>query len=268
MSSTRRLLIVFLTMCMLCMMPVTYVGSVVCYAEEFDDFDSGEEVTDDYEGSSDVLGANQPISEDDNNVADWLSNQRAVTGEQLQKSTRMLSPISNAIGTVVGIIIALTLLGVGLITALDLLYMAFPPIRNLLYKAGTDGTGAYTGGGPYGGGYGNRAMGGFMGGVGGASNGGSKPTQWVSDEAVQCAAMMGGSAQVNQGVMGYGGAQQQQPGNMKSVIGVYFRKRMWFLILLCFCVVILTSSVIMGTGVNLAKWGLKILTALNGFIPA
>ena len=179
------------------------------------------------------------------------------------------------IGYIIGAIVALASIGIFLITALDLLYIAFPPIRNLLYKAGTDGTGAYTGGGMAGG-YGRGMMGMGMAGAGGAAGGTNKPTQWVSDEAVQCAALMGGSAQAANGAGGmYGGGmyggmqgQAQQQQSTKSVIGTYFRKRIFFIILFVICTVILTSSALMGTGANLAQWGIRIINMVNGYIPA
>lgn len=223
------------------------------------------------EGSSG--GEMGTISEDDQNVADWIGTQRGFTSDQLQKASDTLSPITNMIGYLIGAIVALASVGIFLITALDMLYIAFPPIRNLLYKAGTDGTGAYTGGGMAGG-YGRGMMGMGMAGAGGAAGGTNKPTQWVSDEAVQCAALMGGSAQAanGAGMAGgmYGGmqGQAQQQQSTKSVIGTYLRKRAFFIILFVICMVVLTSSALMGTGANLAQWGIRIINMINGYIPA
>lgn len=216
----------------------------------------------------------QEIDPEDNGVSDWLKDQRGVNSKQLESATQTMSPITNIIGYITGGIIILTVVGVVAITALDLLYIAVPPTRNFLYKAGTDGTGGFTGG--FGaGGYGR--MGDMAMGAGGAAQGSNKPTQWVSDEAVACAAMLGGSAQSAQGGMmpgmgmGYGamGAQQQQ-GQMKtkSVIAMYFKKRLFFLILLAVCIIVLTSSAIMNCGVNLAEWFLKIVNMLNGKMSA
>lgn len=214
----------------------------------------------------------QEIDPEDKGVSDWLKDQRGVNSKQLESATQTMSPITNIIGYITGGIIILTVVGVVAITALDLLYIAVPPTRNFLYKAGTDGTGGFTGG------YGR--MGGMAMGAGGAAQGSNKPTQWVSDEAVNCAAMLGGSAQSAQGGMmpgmgmGYGamgamGAQQQQ-GQMKtkSVIAMYFKKRLFFLILLAVCIIVLTSSAIMNCGVNLAEWFLKIVNMLNGKMSA
>lgn len=237
---------------------------------------AAENLGDDLSGGSDSGSSGDQmgtISEDDQNIADWIGNQRGFTSDQLATASDTLSPITNMIGYLIGAIFALACVGVFLITALDLLYIAFPPIRNLLYKAGTDGTGAYTGGGMAGG-YGRGMMGMGMAGAGGAAGGTNKPTQWVSDEAVQCAALMGGSAQAanGAGMMGgmYGGmqGQAQQEQSTKSVIGTYFKKRVFFIILFVICATVLTSSVLMGTGANLAQWGIRILNMINGYIPA
>lgn len=223
----------------------------------------------------DLGGGGGGVSDDDKGVADFFRNHRAMTDDQLRYANQTLSPITNIIGYFIGGVVALTGVLLFAITALDLLYIAFPPIRNLLYKSGTDGTGAYTAGR---GGMGGMGMGGYgMGGMGmggaagGASGGTNKPTQWISDEAVQCAAMLGGSAMtegmgMQGGMMGQAGGQQQEM-TKKSVIGVYFKKRIGFMILFGLCIVILLSSALIGTGVNLAEWGLTMINTLNSYIP-
>lgn len=216
---------------------------------------------------NDISGAlrDQQVSEDDQSVANWIKNQRGMTGEQLNKASQTLSPITNLLGYVVGGAVAIVFVAIFAITALDLVYISIPPVRNLLYKAGTDGTGAYTGGMP-GGGY-QRGYG--YGGAGGAAGGSAKPTQWISDEAVACAALVGGSSQSvgNMGPAGGpGGNQQNVP--TKSVIAMYFKKRIVFMILLVVAAIVLTSSVLLGTGVNLAQWVLKLVSLLNSYIPA
>jgi hypothetical protein len=228
---------------------------------------------------------------DSEDIADILGNQQTMTSDQLNQASKWAAPLTNIIGYIMGIIIIIMIALVGLITALDLMYIAIPPVRNLLYKAGTDGTGAYTGGMP-GGGYGMGGMGmgrrgmGMMGmgamGAGGAAAGTARPTQWVSDEAVACAALLGGSQQaVSNGMggamggmgmgmgamggMGMPGAQPaQDPPPVKSVMWVYLKKRAVFLVLLMVAVMVLTSSAIMGTGINLAQWVLRIINMING----
>lgn len=207
---------------------------------------------------------NQEVDGEDKGMADWVANQRGVTSNQLETATQAMSPITTVIGYVTGGVLILVIAGVVLITALDLLYIAIPPVRNILYKAGTDGTG--------------MSMGvGSMYGMGANTNinGGKKPTQWVSDEAVACAAMLGGASQSRGGMYGMNGMgagmygmgvnqqQQSQSPTMKSVIGTYFKKRLFFIILLALCVIVLTSSALMSCGVNLAEWVLKIINMFN-----
>lgn len=207
-----------------------------------------------------VMGdlANTEISRDDENVADWIGNQRGMTSENLADASRLISPLTNMIGYLVGGITILIFVGIFGITALDLLYISIPPVRNMLYKPAQQG----------------------MNGMGGA-----KPRQWVSDEAVLCATLLGAdSAQQGQGRMPYGpgaggfgpygpaggaqmpGQQQQEPMAKKSVIGIYFKNRVVFMILLVIATVVLTSSVLLGTGANLAKWALKLIEMFNGYI--
>ena len=259
----RRVLVGLVACLVLTVVGVPGYGTLAVYANGT--------LEDDLGGASGVGGSSGgEISGDDEAVGDWISGQRGMTGEQLAVASETLSPITNAIGYLVGAIVVLVMVLVTLITALDLLYITFPPIRSLLYKAGTDGTGAYTGGYPAGG-YGRGMMGAGMGGVGGASGGTRKPTQWVSDEAVMCAALMGGSAQAQGGGAGMAGGyvgKQRQQMPTKSVIGVYLKKRVFFLVLLVLAVMILTSSAILGTGVNLAQWAIKLINTINGYIPS
>ena len=217
----------------------------------------------------DVLGevANTPLDENDQGTADWIKGQRNLTPGQLESASRMMSPITTIIGYITGAIVVLTVAGVVMITALDLLYIAIPPVRGILYSGGAQGGAGAMGAGMMGG----MSMGGMRGGMMGgaaAAQGGGKNIQWVSDEAVACAAMMGGGTQGGAGVMGAGmmGGMQQQNQSVGSVIGTYFKKRIFFLLLLALCLVVLTSSAIMDCGVNLAEWVLKLITMFNNKI--
>ena len=226
-----------------------------------------------------VLGGLQDstLGADDQGVSDWLKNQRNLEPGQLEKASETMSPIVNLLGYIAGGIIILTVAGVTVITALDLLYIAVPPVRNFLYKGGAE---AGMAGGMPGMGMGGYGMRGRMGMAGGQQSVGTR--QWVSDEAVACAALLGGGAQAQGGMMsggmmgGYGamggmaqmGANQQQAQSTKSVIGMYFKKRIFFMILLALCIIVLTSSAIMNCGVNLAEWFIKIVNMLNGKMSA
>lgn len=219
----------------------------------------------------------QTLSDSDKEFADFFKDQRGPTGEQMEKASKTLSPVLNLLGYISGGVVVFTTAAIFCITALDLCYLAIPPVRNILYKAGTDGTGAYTGGMP-GGGYGMGAGGMMRGGVGGAAGGTRKPTQWVSDEAIACAALLGGSATTQPSMMGGGmgmgamggmgvaqaGPERQYP--LRTVIGMYFKKRLMFMILFAVCIVVLTSSLLMNTGVNIANLILKLINMVNGKI--
>ena len=67
------------------------------------------------------------------------------------------------------------------------------------------------------------------------------------------------------------GMGMQQSGSAlapKVVIGTYFKKRIVFMVILVVCAIILTSSALLGTGVNLAMWGMRIIDWVNNYIPA
>lgn len=205
------------------------------------------------------------VGSEDASVGNFIKNHRGATSEQMNTAAQALSPVTNILGYVSGGLVAFIMAAIFFITALDLLYIAVPPVRQFLYTPGTDGTGAMTAGrGGYGG------MGGY-GGIGGGMGGqqpAKKPIQLISDEAVQCVALLGGSSTTEgMGAMnriggGYG-AQPQAQMSKGSVIKTYFVKRAFFMILLVICIIVLSSSVLLGTGVNLANWGIKLIDAFN-----
>lgn len=227
------------------------------------------------------FGGSEDISQDDQYFGDWVKQQRGMTSEQLNTASQTLSPITNIIGYAVGGVVVLLFAFISLITVLDLLYISIPPIRGLLYTGGeaSGGAGGMGMGGM--GGFGSRGgygmgMGGMGMGAGGGAQGGTKPRQWVSDEAVQCAAFMGAGQQQQGGgmgmmggmsMMGGMGGQQQQQQSTGSVITMYLKKRVVFLVLLAISAILLTSSALLGTGANLAQAGIKLINMLNGYIP-
>lgn len=231
-------------------------------------------------GSSSILGSGE-ISEDDQAIGNWISSQRGMTAENINNASQTLGPLTNILGNIVGGIIVLVFAGVFVITALDLLYISFPPIRNVLYKGGPAGgmsAQPAMGGGMMGGGMmGRGMMGGMMGGGNPGMAAEQRPIQWISDEAIQCAAMLnsggaaGGAPMGGSPMMAGAMAMQQQASganmSMKSVIGMYFKKRAVFMVLLAVCAIVLTSSALLGTGVNLAMWLTKIINSVNNNIP-
>lgn len=179
------------------------------------------------------------LNADDAAVGDIIRNHRGMTAEQMATASNALSPFTNFCGTVVGGAVAIIYAGVFVITAADLLYISLPPLRPLLLKN---------------------------------QQGEGSKLQLISDEALSIVANGGNGGGSSSGgdMMGGGfGAQPQSSGSGKSSskIVAYFKARFVFMVFLVITTMVLTSSVIMGTGVNLAEWGLKLLQSFNDFIP-
>lgn len=179
------------------------------------------------------------LNADDAAIGGIIRNHRGMTAEQMATASNALSPFTNFCGTVVGGAVAIMYAGVFVITAADLLYISLPPLRPLLLKN---------------------------------QQGEGSKLQLISDEALSIVANGGNGGGSSSGgdMMGGGfGAQPQSSGSGKSSskIVAYFKARFVFMIFLVITTMVLTSSVIMGTGVNLAEWGLKLLQSFNDFIP-
>lgn len=199
---------------------------------------------------------NTHVERQGSDVSDTLKGFKPVTKEDMAKARQSSSWLTDIIGYAISILVILTFLGIGLITALDVLYMAFPPVRSFLYTAGTDGAGGMSG----------------MNMSGNSSIGGR---QWVSDEAVQVASMLGGSAQATghapgmgmgmpMGMMEMPGAQspQKQQGGGRVAIGVYLQKRVVFLFFLGLASVLLFTSAFTDFGINVGGMVLELLSML------
>lgn len=256
---------------------IGYTGSAVtAYASSIDnDFSSGDAgktrnstsrtTTSNNSGNTNRLGSvldGGTVSEDDKALGNFLGQHRGVTSDQLNSASEIASPVANAFGYIAAFIIALTASAIFLITALDILYIAVPFVRPFLYTAGTDGTGAMTagryGGGPGGyGGYGGYAQ-------NTSSSSGGRRHQFISDEAVTCAALLGGSSRTEN----IGAPGQRSNETRGSVIKAYLVKRAGFMVLFVLCVVVLMSSALMGTGANLANFSIKVITAINNALKS
>lgn len=194
-----------------------------------------------------------------NDVSDTLKGYKAVDKEDMEQARKSSAWLTNLIGVAISFLIIATFAFIGLITALDVLYLSFPPVRGFLYTAGTDGTGGMSGMN-----------------MSGTNSIGSR--QWVSDEAVQVASMLGGSAQANGhgspmgmgmgmpmgGPMGMTGAQshQKQQGGGRVAIGVYVQKRVVFLVLLGLATVLLFTSAFTDFGINVGGMLLNVLSVI------
>ena len=213
-------------------------------------------------------------SSDDNPLTGYMKKYKPITEDNMKQAGVVATPIVNAIGIVTGFVLLIVMAGVGLITALDLAYIGIPRLRPLLApNAGGTQAGGMTS--PMGG----MEMGmhgrGMMGGSPQPSAGGH---QWVSDEALASVAMAGASVQPagggmppmggGMGMMGGGmmGGTPQQPVKQSSVIFTYLKKRVFFVILFAVALILLTSSVLLDCGINIAELSIKVFNKLNGNI--
>ena len=231
-------------------------------------------------GNLDNAGTSSQVSQGDstgNPLTGYMKKYKPVTDQNMKQAGVVATPLVNAIGTVTGFILIVTVAGIGLVTALDLAYIGIPRLRPFLAPNG----GAQAGGmsSPMGG-MGMGMRGGMMGGSPQPATGGH---QWVSDEALASVAMagavaqsagggmspMGGMGMMGGGMMGggmMGGATQQQPAKQSSVIFTYLKKRVFFIVLFSVAVILLTSSVLMDCGINIAELSIKVFNKLNGNI--
>lgn len=200
-------------------------------------------------------------------VSDYLKGYTPVTQDNMNKASSLASPVVNFIGILIGILCALTTGGVGLVTALDLLYIAVPPVRPFLYEGAGQQGGMQ--GGMYGGGMGmqGRMYGGGVGMQGAGMQQGQKKFRWVSDEVVATVALCqpGGQSPAMAGGGIMNGAPQQNM-NTKSTISVYLKKRIFFLVLFAVATVVLLSSVFTDCGLNIAALVMKVMARINGSI--
>lgn len=207
------------------------------------------------------------INGDGGSITDQFKNNAPIKSEDLARAKQQSSWITNLLGLAVSTIFYIILGFVSLVTVLDLGYLYVPFIRPYLYTAGTDGTGGFTG----------------QGSVGGGSILGK---QWVSDEAVQVASMLGGSAQATGHGGGFGGGgfggggfggggfggggfgaqpQQTQEKGGKSVAYIYLKKRIVALIFLgVAAVLLLFTSVFTDFGFNIGGLIFRIIDIISG----
>lgn len=217
-------------------------------------------------------------SSDDNPLTGYMKKYKPITEDNMKQAGVVANPIVSAIGTVTGFILLVVMAGVGLLTALDLAYISIPRLRPLLAPnaGGTQAGGMTSPMGGMGMGVHGRGMmgGGMMGGSPQPSAGGH---QWVSDEALASVAMAGASVQPaggmppmggGMGMMGGGmmGGTPRQPVKQSSVIFTYLKKRVFFVILFAVALILLTSSVLLDCGINIAELSIKVFNKLNGNI--
>jgi hypothetical protein len=233
-----------------------------------------------------------------NNTANAVSNMFNNAGpkqEHIEVANEFIAPIANIMNTAMAVILGATSLLMMFTTVLDLLYIAFPPVRDML-DGGRSGMANMQGGRGMGG---SRGMGGMRGGYGmggmrgGYGMGGMNSMGMGGMNSMGMGGMngmggpgMGGGMQQPQQMGGglsavgrwvsdeavaacmetQGGIMQGQQMGMglpvKSMVFSYIKKRSMFLILFGVCVVLFTSTVFTDLGIRLGTW---ILNLILGF---
>lgn len=185
--------------------------------------------------------ANEQSSDNENAVSDYLDSYEPITKDNMAKASVLASPIANFIGNLAGFILIVVDGGLVVVTALDLAYIGLPFTRETL----------------------------------------TSKRQFVSDEALAVVPkptpqgmsgqppMMGGGINPMMGgmnPMGMSGAPNQQQQSTKSVILTYFKKRTIFIVLFVVASIVLTSSLLTHSGINIAELLLKLLNKGNTMV--
>lgn len=181
------------------------------------------------------------------------------------------------LGKFTSMIIWALLVFFGFITVLDLMYITIPFVRPNLADANENGQGMDL-----------NSMNGGMGGgfgAGGANNTNAKRSffnrQWVSDEAIEAVAKFGGASQAQMQGGGYSGmnmmgsmggmqtgmAPTTDANNRRSVLGTYIRSRFLVAIFLGVAVILLTSGAILGYGMDVGTFILRVIGGVMNMIP-
>lgn len=248
---SKKMLLILSMMCML------LFGTTV-FCTDLDSINQGQQTT---QGTTESQGTGDEAYD---SVSDMMRGYKAFDSEDMQKANEIVNPIRDIIGVGIGVILTVTVLLVFVTTALDILYIAVPMTRSLLYPGGEM---ANAGGGM---GMGMGMRGGMSMGMGGMQGGGTASTRkLISDEAINALASAGnqaagGTGMGMQGGMpgGYGGVGAQE--KPKTPIAVYLRKRIFFLILFAIASTLLMSSLFLDCGLNIADLLYKIIDMLNG----
>jgi len=222
-------------------------------------------------------GSNSGAGQSGAEVIGSLFEGVSVDKEAASKANAYMRPLAKGANVLFAVILGFASVGMFLLTALDLLYIAVPPIRNFLNPAGA-GTANGPTGGMMGGGYG------VMGVMGASANqGGFRGTisRWISDEAYYAVSLLNGGA-TNAPAFGggfgggYGGGfgggfgvmqQQQEPPKTGSVIWNYLKNRTFFLVMFGVCSVLFSTLIFTDLGVKFGGWILERLMGLKDSIP-
>lgn len=233
------------------------------------------------------------------NAVSGMFNQAGPKAEDITAANAFIAPIANIINKVMAVILGVTSLLMMFTTTLDLLYLAFPPVRDLL-DGGRQGMGNMAAGGRMGGSRGMGRMGGMgMGRMGGMGMGGGMGMNSMGGMGMGGMGMggmgmggmnggMGMQGQQNPQQLGgglsavgrwvsdeaiaaclesQGGGMQGQMGMqapVKSMVVSYMKKRALFLVLFGVCVVLFSTTVFTDLGIRLGSWMLRLIMGFGG----
>jgi hypothetical protein len=243
----------FFVLCFAIMLTILFVKMPVVHATTLDSMDGSQ------------TESNSTKSDDGSALSNYMRDYTPISSDSMDKASKYASPIVTALGTLAGVIMLVVIASIGVVTALDLLYIYVPITRNAL-GGGAGGANPQT---PMVGGMGMGGRYGMSGGMGmGGMAGGASPQpaghRWVSDEAIQAVALVSaGTQQPMAGGMGMGMQQPQAQQKGKSVALTYFKSRVFALILFGVCSVVLFSSVLTNCGINVGLLVLKIIEKLG-----
>lgn len=185
--------------------------------------------------------ATEVTTSNDNALADYMRGYQPITEENMQFANATMTPVVNVIGNISGCIMIFAIAAIFFTTAIDLLYIAFPPIRTSL----------------------NPTM--------GMPERGLR-RKWVSDEVCRVVNIYGTAQQgpMMPSGMGMGmpsgmgmGMPQQQPQPMKIVIFEYLKARAIFLVIFAIASTLLLSSIFTDCGINVAELIVKQMNRVN-----
>lgn len=162
-----------------------------------------------------------------------ISNMR-ISSEETAFASFMLSPLMNLVRKTVSIFAVLIMVLYLPVTACDLLYIVFPPIRNLIYKKGNQNE---------------------MYGMGSQNTNSS--VRWISDELVSCVNDFDRSQQQNHGFDG-----MQMPKKKILLISYLKRKSVSIVLLVTSVVLLLMTTVFSDLGMQLAIFSHKLILIL------
>lgn len=210
----------------------------------------------------------------------------APSADDFQKAANFMSPFTRLVRLGVAVLFGGLSLAIFLLTSLDMVFLAVPPLRSLLAggavsgamtpQGGQMGPTAMQGGGMYGAGggmYGAGARrGGMYGpaGVGmyGPAGGYGQPgmqqapatggalgtlTKWVSDEATSAYLEAAQGAMTPQGEV-----------RTKSLLLTYLKKRTVFLVLFGFCLVVFSTTLFTDLGLHIGGWLINLFGSFGG----